>query len=118
AETEAHIPLGFFAAITKGQAGEELAELGSLAAPRAGGLTHGAAAAAPAVALGFTADGHPVASAGVMRRALQYNAVTGRTIAVHCEEQTLTRGGHADAGAVAPELRIGGWSALVQSAVL
>jgi dihydroorotase len=100
AETEAHIPVGFFAAITKGQAGEELAELGSLA---------------DAGAVGFTDDGRPVSAAGVMRRALQYNAITGRTIAVHCEEQTLTRGGHAHAGAVASELGIGGWPSLGES---
>jgi dihydroorotase len=100
AETEAHIPVGFFAAITKGQAGEELAELGSLA---------------DAGAVGFTDDGRPVSTAGVMRRALQYNAITGRTIAVHCEEQTLTRGGHAHAGAVASELGIGGWPSLGES---
>src|SRR5690349_22332476 len=100
AETEAHIPVGFFAAITKGQAGEELAELGSLA---------------DAGAVGFTDDGRPVAAAGIMRRALQYNALTGRTIAVHCEEQTLTRGGHAHAGAVATQLGIGGWPSLGES---
>ena len=100
AETEAHIPVGFFAAITKGQAGEELAELGSLA---------------DAGAVGFTDDGRPVAAAGLMRRALQYNAITGRTIAVHCEEQSLTRGGHAHAGAVATELGIGGWPSLGES---
>jgi dihydroorotase len=100
AELEAHIPVGFFAAITKGQAGEELAELGSLA---------------DAGAVGFTDDGHPVVAAGVMRRALQYNAVTGRPIAVHCEEQTLTRGGHAHAGTVATELGIGGWPSLGES---
>ena len=100
AEAEARIPVGFFAAITKGQAGEELAALGSLA---------------DAGAVGFTDDGHPVVAAGVMRRALQYNAITGRTIAVHCEEQTLTRGGHAHAGAVAAELGIGGWPSLGES---
>ena len=100
AESEAHVPVGFFAAITKGQAGEELAELGSLA---------------DAGAVGFTDDGRPVAAAGVMRRALQYNAITGRPIAVHCEEQTLTRGGHAHAGAVATELGIGGWPSLGES---
>ena len=100
AESEAHIPVGFFAALTKGQSGEELAELGSLA---------------DAGAVGFTDDGRPVPSAGVMRRALQYNAVTGRPIAVHCEEQTLTRGGHAHAGAVAAELGIGGWPSLGES---
>jgi dihydroorotase len=100
AETEAHVPVGFFAAITKGQAGDELAELGSLA---------------DAGAVGFTDDGRPVAAAGLMRRALQYNAITGRTIAVHCEEQSLTRGGHAHAGDVATELGIGGWPSLGES---
>ena len=100
AESEARIPVGFFAAITKGQAGEELAELGSLA---------------DAGAVGFTDDGRPVVAAGLMRRALQYNAVTGRTIAVHCEEPTLTRGGHAHAGAVAAELGLGGWPSLGES---
>jgi dihydroorotase len=100
AQTEAHIPVGFFAAITKGQAGDELAELGSLA---------------DAGAVGFTDDGRPVVTAGLMRRALQYNAITGRTIAVHCEEQTLTRGGHAHAGSVASELGIGGWPSLGES---
>src|SRR5581483_2093014 len=100
AEREARVPVGFLAAITKGQNGEELTELGALA---------GAGAA------GFTDDGRPVATAGLMRRALQYNAVTGRTIAVHCEEQTLTRGGHAHAGLVATELGIGGWPSLGES---
>jgi dihydroorotase len=56
-----------------------------------------------------------VASAGVMRRALQYNAVTGRMIAVHCEEASLTRGGHAHAGVVAAELGLGGWPSLGES---
>jgi dihydroorotase len=100
AEGEAQVPVGFLAALTKGQAGAELAELGALA---------------DAGAAGFTDDGHPVAAAGVMRRALQYNAVTGRAIAVHCEEPTLTSGGHAHAGAVAGELGIGPWPALGES---
>ena len=97
---EAHIPVGFMAAITKGQAGEELTDMGELA---------------DAGAAGFTDDGVPVVAAGIMRRALQYNAITGRTIAVHCEEASLTRGGHAHAGAVAAELGIGGWPSLGES---
>jgi dihydroorotase len=97
---EARIPVGFLAAITKGQNGEELSELGALAS---------------AGAAGFTDDGRPLAAAGLMRRALQYNAVTGRTIAVHCEEPTLTRGAHAHAGLVATELGIGGWPSLGES---
>ena len=97
---EAHVPVGFMAALTKGQAGAELTELGALA---------------DAGAAGFTDDGRPVAAAGVMRRALQYNAITGRMIAVHCEEQSLTRGGHAHAGQVAAELGLGGWPSLGES---
>jgi dihydroorotase len=100
ARDEAHVPVGFLAAITKGQNGEELTEMGALA---------------DAGAAGFTDDGRPVAAAGVMRRALQYNAITGRMIAVHCEEQTLTRGGQAHAGVVAAELGLGGWPSLGES---
>jgi dihydroorotase len=100
AAREAHVPVGFFAAITKNQAGAELTELATLA---------------DAGAVGFTDDGRPVAAAGVMRRALQYNAITGRPLAVHCEESTLTGGGHAHAGTVAAELGIGGWPSLGES---
>jgi dihydroorotase len=100
AHEEAEVPVGFLAAITKGQLGEELTEMGALA---------------DAGAVGFTDDGRPVATAGLMRRALQYNAVTGLPIAVHCEEQTLTSGGHAHAGAVAAELGLGGWPSLGES---
>src|SRR5207244_1666434 len=97
AAEEAQVPVGFMAAVTRAQDGSELTEMGALA-------DAGAAA--------FTDDGRPVAAAGVMRRALQYNAITGRMIAVHCEEPTLTRGGHAHAGVVASELGLAGWPSL------
>jgi dihydroorotase len=100
AAEEADVPVGFTAAITVGQEGEQLTEMGDLA-------DAGAAA--------FTDDGRPVASAGMMRRALQYNAITARPIAVHAEEPTLTRGGQVHAGAVAAELGLGGWPALGES---
>src|SRR5581483_11009971 len=100
ADSEARVPVGFLAAISKGQSGTELTEMGALA---------------DAGAAGFTDDGRPVASAGLMRRALQYGAVADRTLAVHCEEQTLTRGAHAHAGRVAAELGLGGWPSLGES---
>jgi len=100
AAEEAWVPVGFLAAITKSQAGAELTEMGALAA---------------AGAAGFTDDGRPVTAAGVMRRALQYNAITGRMLAVHCEEQTLTVGGHAHGGVVAAELGLGPWPSLGES---
>ena len=100
ARREAVVPTGFLAAITKRQAGGELTEMGELA-------DRGAA--------GFTDDGRPVASAGVMRRALQYAAVAGRTVAVHCEEQSLTRGAHVHEGTVSAELGFGGYPSLGES---
>jgi dihydroorotase len=100
AAEEAEVPVGFTAAITVGQAGHQLTEMGELA-------DAGAAA--------FTDDGRPVATAGLMRRALEYNAITGLRLALHCEEPTLTRGGHMHMGAVSAELGLGGWPSLGES---
>ena len=50
-----------------------------------------------------------------MRRALQYSAVTGRLLALHCEEPTLTRGGQMHEGAVSAELGFGGWPSVGES---
>jgi dihydroorotase len=100
AEQEAVIPTGFMAAISKGQEGHELTEMLELAEA-------GAAA--------FTDDGRPVATAGLMRRALEYNAITGRPLALHCEEPTLTKGGHMHMGTVSAELGLGGWPSLGES---
>jgi dihydroorotase len=100
AEEEAEVPVGFTAAITVGQEGQQLTEMGALA-------DAGAAA--------FTDDGRPVASAGLMRRALEYNAITGRRLALHCEEPSLTRGGHMHMGAISAELGLGGWPSLGES---
>jgi dihydroorotase len=100
AAEEAAVPVGFTAAITVGQAGQQLTEMGELA-------DAGAAA--------FTDDGRPVATAGLMRRALEYNAITGRPLALHCEEPSLTRGGHMHMGAVSAELGLGGWPSLGES---
>ena len=103
ARAEAEVPLGFLAAITKGQAGTELAELGELA--------DGGAA-------GFTDDGSPVASPGMMRRALQYGSVAGRPVAVHCEERTLSRGGQMHEGAVSAELGFAGYPSVAESVMV
>ncbi|HSC91620.1 MAG TPA: dihydroorotase [Gaiellaceae bacterium] len=100
ARREAAVPVGFLAAISKGQEGAELTEMGELA-------DRGAA--------GFSDDGRPVTSPGLMRRALQYGAVAGRTIAVHCEEPTLSRGGHVHEGAVSAELGFGGHPSVAES---
>jgi dihydroorotase len=103
ASSEAVVPTGFMAAISKGQRGEELTEMAELA---------GVGAAA------FSDDGRPVVSAGLMRRALQYAAVTGRQLALHCEEPTLSRNGHAHEGPVSTELGLGPYPSLAESVMV
>ena len=103
AREEAVIPTGFMAAISKGQRGDELTEMAELAA-------RGAAA--------FTDDGHPVVSGGLMRRALQYSGLTGRRLAVHCEDLALSRGGHAHEGSVSAELGLGGYPSVAESVMV
>ena len=103
ASREAIVPIGFMAAISKGERGEELTEMAALA-------DAGAAA--------FTDDGRPVVSAGLMRRALQYAAPTDRPLAVHCEEPTLSRNGHAHEGSVSAEVGLGPYPALAESVMV
>jgi dihydroorotase len=103
ARSEAEIPVGFFAAITKAQAGGELTEMAELA---------------DAGAVGFSDDGHPVTAAGLMRRALQYGGVTGLKLALHCEEPTLSRGGHVHEGPVSAELGFGGYPSVAESVMV
>jgi len=103
AREEAVVPTGFMAAISKGQKGEELTEMAELAA--------GGAAA-------FTDDGRPVVSAGLMRRALQYSGLTTLRLALHCEEPSLSRGGHAHEGVVSAELGIGPYPSAAESVMV
>src|SRR4029079_9238927 len=100
ARAEAEIPVGFLAAITKGPSGTELTEMADLA---------GAGAA------GFSDDGMPISSPGLMRRALQYGAVAGRRIALHCEETTLSRDGQMHEGEVSAELGLTGYPSVAES---
>jgi dihydroorotase len=103
ARAEAEVPVGFLAAISKGQQGGELTEMVELA---------------EAGAAGFTDDGRPVASSGLMRRALQYHGLTGRRLAVHCEEQALSRDGQMHEGEVSAELGFAGYPSVAESVMV
>src|SRR5206468_2576476 len=100
AQAQAVVPVGFLAAITRGQEGAELTEMAELA-------DQGAA--------GFSDDGHPVVAPGLMRRALQYHGITGRRLALHCEEPTLSRAGQMHEGAVSAELGFAGYPSVAES---
>jgi dihydroorotase len=103
AKSEARVPVGFLAAITRGQSGDELTEMGELA---------------DAGAVAFSDDGVPVSSAGMMRRALQYASITGRPLALHCEEPSLSRGGHVHEGAAAADLGFTGYPSIGESVMV
>ena len=103
AKAQAEVPVGFLAAITRGQDGAELTEMVELA-------EQGAA--------GFTDDGRPVVAPGLMRRALQYHGVTGRRLALHCEEPTLSRSGQMHEGAVSAELGFAGYPSVAESVMV
>jgi dihydroorotase len=103
AQKEAQVPVGFLAAISKGSEGGQLSEMGELA---------------DCGAVAFSDDGRPVAGAGLMRRALQYSAITGRPLALHCEEETLSRDGQMHEGAVSAELGFTGYPSLAESVMV
>jgi dihydroorotase len=100
AGAEARIPTGFLAAITVGQRGERLTEMAELAAVGAAG---------------FTDDGLPVRSAGVMRQALQYQRLAGRLLALHEEDPSLSGDGVMHEGDVSALLGLAGIPSVSES---
>jgi dihydroorotase len=103
ARGEARIPVGFTAAITRGQKGEDLTEMWELAEA-------GAAA--------FTDDGLPVRSGGVMRQALQYQRLAGRVLALHEEDPSLSRNGVMHEGIVSAALGLAGVPSVSESTMV
>ena len=93
AATEATVPTGFVATVTRGMAGRELTEMAALR---------------EAGAVGFSDDGLPITDAGVMRRALQYQHLVGGTILLHEEDPALTGDGVMGEGAVSAALGLAG----------
>jgi dihydroorotase len=83
-------PIG---AVSRGQKGEQLADIAEL--KKAG-------------CVAITDDGHPVATAMLMRRALEYAGMFNLPIIEHCEEQTLKSDGVAHEGIHAAALGLRG----------
>ena len=83
-------PIG---AVSRGQKGENLADLGELK---------------EAGCVAVTDDGHPVSTALLMRRALEYTRMFDMPVIEHCEEQTLKGDGVAHEGVTASRLGLRG----------
>ena len=103
ARAEAHVPVGFLAAITRGQAGVEITEMADLA---------------DAGAVAFTDDGLPVRSAGTLRKALQYQRLAGRPLALHEEDRELSGPGAMHEGAVSALTGVAGIPSVSESTMV
>jgi dihydroorotase len=92
-------------AVTERLAGEHLAELGAMAD----------SAARVRV---FSDDGHCVADAVVMRRALEYVKAFDGAVAQHAQEPRLTEGAQMNEGEVSGRLGLDGWPAVAEEAII
>lgn len=92
-------------AVTVGIAGRALAELGAMAD-------------SPARVRVFSDDGHCVADAALMRRALEYVKAFDGVIAQHAQEPALTVGAQMNEGQLSGELGLTGWPAAAEEAIV
>lgn len=100
ARSQARIPTGFTATITRGMQGENLTEMAELS---------------EVGAVAFTDDGLPLRSAGVMRQALQYQRLAGRVLALHEETPSLSGMGAMHEGDVSALLGLAGIPSVSES---
>ena len=103
ARLQARVPVGFLASITRGLQGEDLTEMAQLSEQGA---------------LGFTDDGKPVASAGMLRKALAYQRLAGGVIALHEEDPELSGDGVMHEGAVSARLGLAGIPSVSESTMI
>jgi dihydroorotase len=103
AARDARVPVAFTASITKGLRGEELTEMAE--------LRHEGAIA-------FTDDGRPIVSAGMMRKALQYQRLAGGLLALHEEDPALSGRGAMHEGEVSALLGIAGIPSVSESTMV
>jgi len=103
ARAGASVPVGFLATVTVDMKGEELAEMVELR---------------EAGAVGFSDDGLPIASARVMRRALQYQRLCGGNIALHEEDPELSGSGAMHEGPVSAAVGIAGIPSVSESTMV
>lgn len=95
-------PIG---AVTVGLEGEQLAELGAMAASRARVRV-------------FSDDGFCVFDPLLMRRALEYVKAFDGVIAQHAQEPRLTQGAQMNEGALSGELGLAGWPAVAEESII
>lgn len=91
------------AAITVGQKGEALTEMGDLKA---------------AGAIAVSDDGRCVTSSAVMRRALEYASTFDLTVIQHAEDHALTHGAEMHEGGISSRLGLRGWPRVAEDIIV
>ncbi len=104
-EGRRHSPARVFpiGAITKGQAGETLAEIGEM-------VTEGI--------VGISDDGKPVMNARLFRRAMEYSKLFDLPVIQHCEDLDLSSGGVMHEGAVSTRMGLKGIPAAAEDSIV
>jgi dihydroorotase len=103
ARSQAAVPTGFLACVTREMRGEELTEMAELA---------------EAGAVGLSDDGLPIPSARVLRRALSYQRLAGLQIALHEEDPELSAGGAMHEGSESATLGVAGIPSISESTMI
>ncbi len=104
-EARRHSPARVFpiGAITKGQEGKELAEIGEMV---------------EAGIVGISDDGKPVMNSRLFRRALEYSRMFDLPVIQHCEDLELSMGGVMHEGAVSTRLGLQGIPAAAEDSMV
>jgi dihydroorotase len=100
AERDGYVDVFPIGAVTKGQQGEELAEMNDMV---------------NAGSVGFSDDGYTVASAYIMRKALEYAQLVDKVIIVHEEDPDLCAGGQMNEDLYATKFGLPGMPAIGES---
>jgi dihydroorotase len=93
------VPVYPIGCVTKGQKGEELAEMEDMR---------------EAGACAFSDDGKPVYSSLTMRKALEYSRIFDLPIIDHCEDSVLVDGGVMNEGEISTRLGLRGWPGVAE----
>ena len=103
ASLEGHVRVHPIGAVSVGQRGESLTEIGELV---------------DAGCVAVSDDGHPVATAQLMRKALEYTRMFDIPVIEHCEERSMTAGSVMHEGAVSTAMGLRGWPAAAEEIIV
>ena len=103
AEAEGVVRVLTIGCVSRGRKGEELVDMNELAS---------------AGVAGYSDDGDPVPSEGLMRQALERNLATGLPVIDHCEDRGLSGGGVINEGVISKKLGLAGIPAAAEENIV